>query len=350
MQTPEINSGQQTQSQVPSREAGSIYTASRAIKEMAEDWFHECVTSHANCPFETTRHAAPTRLIKLVRPDSNGANLKLVETQSCDWKGRYAALSHVWGGQTEFELSSTTIDQMRAGFSSQILSRTIQDAFRVARKLGIRYLWVDCLCIMQDSRPDWEEEVEQMGDVYRNSFLTIAATGASSGDQGLFSQRDPLAFTPCWMFKTNNGHDFHVNPYLTEDCFVQTLFDDAALHSRGWVMQERLLAPRTLNFGAMVFWECHSDFRHEMALSQTDSPEKSRSLTMTPKSVFASFQDTASATSESLLDYWNTHILLPYTHASFNDPSDRSHALLGLTQHFSAQTGWPSTFGLWTPT
>ena len=76
------------------------------------------------------------------------------------------------------------------------LSKTFQDAMKVAQYLGLRYIWIDSLCIIQDSKEDWQKEAGLMGQVYSNSVCKISATGASDGSKGLFFDRHPLAIRP----------------------------------------------------------------------------------------------------------------------------------------------------------
>jgi hypothetical protein len=128
------------------------------------------------------------------------------------------------------------------------LSRTLLDAMTIARKLGMQYLWADTLCIVQDSITDWKKESTLMGDVYKNSACTIAASAASSGDVGCFFNRDPHLIEPC---KIQN----HSLQYLDEGyyCMDNDIWEEeierAPLNYRGWVLQELLLSTRTLHFG-----------------------------------------------------------------------------------------------------
>lgn len=129
----------------------------------------------------------------------------LVEASTDVVSAPYMTLSYCWGGNDSLKLTAPTIEELRSGVSISQLPKTIQDAIQVALHLEIRYIWVDALCILQDSPTDWAKEAASMSDVYRNSFLAIAASGASNSEQGLFAQRDPLICTPCWMF--NAGRD-----------------------------------------------------------------------------------------------------------------------------------------------
>jgi hypothetical protein len=71
------------------------------------------------------------------------------------------------------------------------LTKTFQDAIAIARSLGIAYLWIDSLCIIQDDAEDWDKESRRMCDVYGGSSLNIAATAAPDGSYGCYRERDP---------------------------------------------------------------------------------------------------------------------------------------------------------------
>ncbi|KAJ3546273.1 hypothetical protein NM208_g1640 [Fusarium decemcellulare] len=118
---------------------------------------------------------------------------------------------------------------------------TFRDAIRFCRDLGIQYIWIDSLCIIQDSESDWLQESSNMGKVYEYSFCNIAATSASSGGGGLYSPRDRHLITPYEVHINWRGHE-----------------SPAPLNGRGWVFQERLLSPRTLHFSSQLFWECRT--------------------------------------------------------------------------------------------
>jgi Heterokaryon incompatibility protein (HET) len=83
------------------------------------------------------------------------------------------------------------------GIEYSKLPRTFQDAVQVTRDLLIRYLWIDSLCIIQDSETDWIQEAATMADVYRHSWCNIAATKAKDGRDGCFGRRDIRSVIPC---------------------------------------------------------------------------------------------------------------------------------------------------------
>lgn len=75
------------------------------------------------------------------------------------------------------------------------LPQRLRDAITITKWPGFRYLWIDALCILQDSKEDWEKEVAVMGKVYLNAVFTIAASAASNSSQGFFLSQEVVNAT-----------------------------------------------------------------------------------------------------------------------------------------------------------
>ncbi|KAF2811222.1 heterokaryon incompatibility, partial [Mytilinidion resinicola] len=101
----------------------------------------------------------------------------------------YVALSHYWGNTHTFITTSTNLAKTYEGIPWLELPKTFQDAVIINRRLGIRYLWIDSLCILQDSESDWHFESARMGEIYTNSYITSAASLAPNGGTGIFHSR-----------------------------------------------------------------------------------------------------------------------------------------------------------------
>ncbi|KJK74132.1 hypothetical protein H634G_10503 [Metarhizium anisopliae BRIP 53293] len=168
---------------------------------------------------------------------------------------KYVALTHRWASQPTATLTSRNVDHLQRKITLEELPRTFQDAVQFTRSLGMRYLWIDSLCIQQDCQDDWRKESAVMGKVYGHSFCNIAATAAANGEEGLFVDRDILSHAP---FKIDLRWRGHQRTYY---CLYSDLWHlgvtSTPLNHRGWVLQERLLSPRTLSFdNTQLFWEC----------------------------------------------------------------------------------------------
>jgi hypothetical protein len=112
-----------------------------------------------------------------------------------------------------------------------------------------------------------------MADVYQNAFLSLAALGASSMNEGFFSQRDPLTYAPCEIFESRLFGTFYAWPGSSNQYFAQC-FERSALCQRGWAVQERVLARRTLYFSPILFWECREAFHDEFGLVKGVKPKQ----------------------------------------------------------------------------
>lgn len=119
----------------------------------------------------------PTRLLDVV-PSDGPATVLLIESRDFVNAGPYSALSHFWGRTSPIKLTKNNIHALRKGWDLSELPKTFQHAILIARFVSIRYLWIDSLCIIQDSYQDWERESCLMKDVYKNTLLKIASTGS----------------------------------------------------------------------------------------------------------------------------------------------------------------------------
>ena len=142
------------------------------------------------------------------------------------------------------------------------LPKTFRDAISVARVLRVRYLWIDSLCIIQDSASDWATHVSQMADIYQNGLLTFAA-GASSDDDGGFFVDVPDEWTPHYKFHLDVEdiqYEFHCRHTVDHPDADWPAKEMLPLMERGWCFQERFLSKRYLCFGSKeILWECEED-------------------------------------------------------------------------------------------
>jgi hypothetical protein len=149
-------------------------------------------------------------------------------------------------------LTTSNIATFRERINLSDLPKTIVDAVRITREIGVQYLWVDALCIMQDSMPDWHRQSVQMASIYSESYCNFAATHTRDANDGLFIARDSSSLRPVVTVMENVGYE------VVDALFWSRRVESAPLNRRGWVFQERVLAPRTVHFGFdQLLWECH---------------------------------------------------------------------------------------------
>lgn len=195
----------------------------------------------------------PTGLIDI--GESITADVRLIVTSESSPNGPYVTLSHCWGSARSLQLTSSSLADLKLLILVGDLPRTFKESFEVTRRLGLRYIWIDSLCIIQDSKDDWLHEAALMHKVYSHSYCTIAAAASGDGYQGLFRHRAPHFLYPSeieipWLSRTGKYQ-------LIDYDFWSSQVQDQPLHRRGWVVQERLLAPRVLHFSSQqLLWEC----------------------------------------------------------------------------------------------
>jgi hypothetical protein len=169
----------------------------------------------------------------------------------------YVVLSYKWGQSKKYFTHTTNIEEHHRAIPSFLLPRTFHDAIHVAHQLGFKYLWIDALCIVQDSSADMTQEISRMGDIFRGSIVGIFAQAADHADAGLSVTRDSRHVKPCKI-----NIKISVGQRCSQLCtFVpQPNFQDVELPltKRGWVLQEEVLVPRALNFGRrQVEFKCN---------------------------------------------------------------------------------------------
>lgn len=178
-------------------------------------------------------------------------------------------LSHCWGGSISFCLRLENLTILQAGIDLAQLPRTFRDAVEVSRRLNVNYLWIDSLCIIQDSADDWYHESSLMNRVYEGAWCCIAATWAENSSDGLFSDRT-LPFRPLHAIRLETSwlRDVSGQCLLSEHGAFQENVERSTLLSRGWVVQEQVLSPRIVHFAqGQVFWECESSREGEFCPS-----------------------------------------------------------------------------------
>lgn len=231
-----------------------LHTGSEQYKSIAMQWLANCTTHHAKCREEfIAGDWLPTRLIDV---GVSGQQPRLIITSELKRESNvgYVTLSHRWASTHVVKLESSNIDSFKQCIPLESLSSTFLDAVKATRALGFRYLWIDSLCIMQDSMVDWQTESTEMGSIYRNGVCNIAATGGSDNGSGLFQERNPHWVTPNKVRIQHKGHD---KIYLASlNNLWEKWISISSLNRSGWVLQERLLSPRTLHFASQLFWEC----------------------------------------------------------------------------------------------
>jgi len=212
------------------------------------------VSLHDCCPGEMD-FKLPTRILDLELCDGS-KDLRLYEAQ--DKFGSYATLSHSWGtGPKPFRTKLASLDERLCRIRLHDLPRSFQDAVKICRALGLKHLWIDSLCIIQDSEEDWASESSQMARIYKDCLMMIAFSGYENSHQPILCPRPHV--NTCELGDNLKGVFFQSNlrSGLHDDPQSNLGTSPCPLSRRGWAFQERLLAPRTLHYTAeQLIWEC----------------------------------------------------------------------------------------------
>lgn len=230
-------------------------TASRTHFDIVRQCLRDCDAEHPECRPQNAG-TLPTRLIHLGSQKDSG--IKLYKSQPAD-KIDYVALSHPWGREPHFCTTLDNVDAYRRSIGFEELPLMFQHAVITTRELGLEYLWIDSICIIQGQGGDFDQEAKRMEDVFSSAFCVIAASSAYGQNDGFLNarkqQRQFLTFENATL------------PAVYVSRFVDNFSKDvleAPLNKRGWVLQERALARRSIYFtDRQVYWECGRGVRCE---------------------------------------------------------------------------------------
>lgn len=292
----------------------------------------------------------PTRIIDF--GDPQGA-VRLKETHG--QYGRYAALSHCWGQDVTFKTLSGSYPRYIESLPFDRSPKTFREAIAFCRKLGLTRIWIDSLCIIQDSRQDWLNESRQMQNIYQNAYITLAATASPNSDKGCFqSQRHqhlPIAHVEGHPSKAMylRRRWTHVNQPTGDHS--RTTVSTLQLLERGWVLQERLLSRRVVHFTMNeIMWECRQmetcECLNGLPISENpfDPWEHPESITSGFKGAFARVTPYSPKPTRAAM--WLA-LVERYSALSLSHDSDRLSALAGIARSMSGSGFGQYLAGLW---
>jgi hypothetical protein len=146
------------------------------------EWFFDCLNNHPACS-QKLNYALPTRVLE-VKPLSraNSFEVRLLERGSSNEP--YVTLSHRWGNRQPLQTTKENYETHLSGIMFDNLPKSFQDAVFTTQHLGVKHLWIDSLCIIQDSEEDWQAECARMAGIYANGMVTIAASDAEDATMG----------------------------------------------------------------------------------------------------------------------------------------------------------------------
>ncbi|KAI1480890.1 HET-domain-containing protein [Daldinia eschscholtzii] len=253
------------------------YIGSGQSLDCIRNWVSSCEKNHkyCGCP-SNTGNFFPARAIDVQEVGHGIVFLRdrdeVISHYSTGYP-TYWTLSHRWGDPSKvYKLCTNTEHQLRGGISLDTLSPTFRDAALLVHRLGYKYLWIDSLCIFQDSESDWQREASTMVDIYRHSFCNISAISpcvhpSLGGISHCRADNMRLLYpfiinveirVPTGWKPLAESSELCDGPWIVwNDSVWIDEIERAPLHTRGWVAQERFLSNRILYFTRnQIYWEC----------------------------------------------------------------------------------------------
>jgi hypothetical protein len=257
-----------------------------SASSLIRNWLQYCVQNHPLC--NTAIPELPTRLI-YVGSDSESPRLHISQQGE---RGQFTFLAYLWGQTSFLNLVTSNYADMSRSIELNSFPRIFQDAMALTRQVGIQYLWIDSLCIIQDSQKDWQREASMMSHIYTHATVTFAAVGARSTDCSLFTQLTSQ--------KHYRGLNFGQEPW----------------RCRAWTFQEEKLSTRLVTFeSAELAWRCKQSTRCE-CIPWQDYQESEKSV-------------------QELYDAWRFEVVQPYSGRTLTYMSDRLSALSAMACHYA---------------
>lgn len=317
----------------------ALSTAEDSV-EVLKKWMKRCDEEHEHCLPKSV--CLPTRVVdvgdstsdpRLFEPD----DLVIAE---------YATLSHCWGNKALLKTTTKNITQHTKSIPFSSLQKTFREAIQITRAVGIQYLWIDSLCIIQDDDLDWQRESSVMSDIYQNSSLNIGASASSDSSGGCFMPRSREEHVPVkYSFDQKSGDRTTIQVYVRPLIRSFPQLPLCALQGRGWTLQERFLSRRMVHFDTdQTLWECR-----EARWTEDEVPEEvylNDSSTPRNNSWTFRIQLRRDKVSRDLMRDWEL-VVENFTARGITRASDKLPALSGLASVLEEMSGDRYVAGLW---
>ncbi|RYP20526.1 hypothetical protein DL767_009429 [Monosporascus sp. MG133] len=325
---------------------------SKETLDCAKMWLESCRELHHPCRLEETPHL-PTLVLDVSQP-----NPRLLRSRGL--AAPYAALSHRWGSSQPLCTLKSNIANHARGVAIETVPRTFQDAIRVTRHLGIRYLWIDSLCIVQDDGDDWAREAARMADYYTGAEVVIAASSSTGCTEGFLGPRPAPSVRGTLQIPRNKGSrellQLHFRDSLVGDMpgMVNQLgYREDMLSTRSWCYQERLLARRYLSFDRdQLSWECNAACHCESSdispdLEIVDAKDDAGSGGDGDHEYNLSLRLLRSSSKAELYEFWMLRVMRHYGKRNLTRYTDRPVAVQGVADVLGEHLGDECVYGVW---
>lgn len=326
-------------------------------------WLQQCCSDHKDCPSRQQDAPLPKRVVDVGGAGAGGVEIApalFVSDDGTPTRGRYAALSHCWGGHIDVVLTKGKLEDFQYRLPVESLARNFQDALHICRELGVRYLWIDSLCIIQDSRDDWTAESSKMASIYSNAFVTISAMSSPGSSTGIFGEtdtadtRDPYLSRGVPLRLSSESEEVvYALPAQSEDPEnLARLYLNAPLALRAWTLQESILSPRIIFYGKdQIYWRCFAGFQSADGVPDGFQFPDNKDIRLA--SALQGFSEIATRPPR---DRWGSghgkgdhyHLVEEYTGRNLTVASDKLPAFSGLAERIHSSMGGDYLAGLFT--
>ena len=328
------------------------------------EWIDNCDSAH-DC--SVGAFLMPSRVLDVGSPEDVKVydQIKLLDTRKFSLPNApYVALSHCWGGDVALKTTKENYLKREQGIPFEDLPTTFQDAVTVTRVLGIKYLWIDATCIIQDSTEDWELESQNMADIYAMAYLVIGADMAPNSHTGFLKRdlkirdqrsgynRDNYDILRRPFVYINNPNDVMTNTYILLDITHSDPFRPRVsgytqpLHQRAWAVQEQALARRMVHFTTKeLVWQCRESYLCECKQLDRRPGLLNTHYLSNAKAALLTCLRTSNASDR--IRGWN-HILSIYRERDLTNKMDFLPALSGMVRKiYEIGAGGRYLAGLW---
>ncbi|KAF5529306.1 het-domain-containing protein [Fusarium napiforme] len=338
---------------------GNLFLKNRRdeYRPLLAGWLEDCNSNHKDCVVSDS--LLPKRVLDVGTKTAKQLFLHI----SSDKVAPYVALSHCWGATgIQLKTTTSTLQDHQKGINFQDLPMNFQDAVTITRGIGIRYLWIDSLCIVQDDIDDWQVESSKMASIYRDAYLVLAATQASDSCQGFLDRRDPedgvgyspppLTDAPVHTGQIRNP-DSTVSKIYVQDLNPRWPFvrhhntaTYSPLNYRAWALQENILPRRIVHFTSNeLLWECINSLKCE-CMEVDEAPKQEKTVNLVRGAHFFRFSKHYYSGSVTLHRTW-IGLLEAFCPLKLSYESDRLPALSGLAHLWKSRGAGVYLAGLW---
>ncbi|KAK3312702.1 heterokaryon incompatibility protein-domain-containing protein [Apodospora peruviana] len=298
-------------------------TSSEKSISRAREWMDRCHRSHRSCATtmdgsgdggDNSTARLPDRVVHIISANK----IRVAESSTITPEAGYACLSHRWSPETEaVSLKRANLETYKRGVHISSLPQMFQDVMGAVNQLGLEYVWIDSLCIVQDDLGDWHQVASSMASIYEGAAITVFATSCASSSDSLFS--NPNGTTEASDMTFHRGCGSNVEG--------QAIFP---LLTRAWVLQERLLSRRILHFtDRELFWECREATWCECRRDEDSWTERRRQA------------------KRDIKDTEWADIVETYSDLELTLAKDKLTAIEGIATRFGRAKNWNYVCGLW---